>query len=164
MLRSFMSSIRHSRDSLDRRVWFGKRWGRRRVLFTVLLGRTSGHRSAGSLLPRSPHHPIGRTPAQSPSCGGALFRTVDRSCLYGCGSRLLPPLPKSAPTLSSRDPPSRRISEISVRLFMARTLAQRPFCLLERPLPASCGKRATPEQVKSAPVGINWNGFGNDDL
>ena len=81
-------------------------WGRRRVLFTVLLGRTSGHRSAGALLRRSPHHPIGRTPAQSPSCGGALFRTVDRSCLYGCGSRLLPPLPKRAPTLSSRDPPA----------------------------------------------------------
>ena len=79
-------------------------WGRRRVLFTLLLGNTSRHRGVGSLLWSSPHHPIGRTPAQSPSCGGALFSTVDRSCCpKGCGSRLLPP-PKRAPTLGNRDP------------------------------------------------------------
>ena len=43
------------------------------VLFTVLPRNTSRHRSAGSLLWSSPHHPIGRTPARSPSRGGVFM-------------------------------------------------------------------------------------------
>jgi hypothetical protein len=136
-----------------------------RVLITVLLGNTSRHRSAGSLLWGSPHHPIGRTPARSPSRGGALFRMVDRSCVQRAAGPDCYPHLKACPHAQQSGPhPANWISEISVRLFMARTLAQRPFCLLERPLPTSCGKRATSEQVKSAPVGIDWNGFRNSDL
>jgi len=134
-------------------------WERRRVLFTRLLGRTSGHRSAGALLRRSPHHPIGRTPAQSPSCGGALSaRLICRACV-AAGPDCYPPLPKRAPHARQSGPPSHRISEMSVRLFMARTLARRAFRISERSLAIRCGKRATPEQSKTAPVGINWNGL-----
>src|SRR5262249_8459018 len=81
-------------------------WGRRRVLFTVLLGRTSGHRSAGALLRRSPHHPIGRTPAQSPSCGGALSaRLICRACM-AAGPDCYPHFQSVPPTLGNRDPPA----------------------------------------------------------
>ena len=59
----------------------------------------------------------------------------------------------------SGPPPSNRISEISVRLFMARTLAPLPFCPLDLFLGRRCEKQATLRQVKFAPFGNNWNGF-----
>jgi hypothetical protein len=106
-------------------------WGRRRVLFTLLLGNTSRHRGVGSLLWSSPHHLIGRTPAQSPSCGGALFGTVDRSCVQWAAGPDCSPHHSVPHARQSGPPPSNRISEISVRLFMARTLAPLPFCPLD---------------------------------
>jgi hypothetical protein len=74
-------------------------YGQRRVLFTVLQRNTSRQRGVRSSLRSSPHHSIGRTPAQSPSCGGALLRTfeIGRACKGLRVPTAIPTIPKGCP-------------------------------------------------------------------
>ena len=111
-----------------------------------------------------PTIPSGEPPPGAPAAAGHFSaRSIGRACK---GLRVPDCYPhlQSVPPRSAVGTPSHRISEKPVRLFMARTLAQRPFCLLECPLPTSCRKRATPAQVKLAPVEINWNEFSSNAL